>query len=328
MGRRRQLDRDLDAEISAHIDEAIEELVRQGLPSIEARRAALSRFGGITQTREAHREVRSFLWMSDLLRDCRYAVRSFRRAPGFSTVAILTLALGIGATTAIFSVVYGVLLKPLPFRDADQLVALYHVTPASRTDAQGAATYFTYRDHARVFEDIGLWNLGNVSVTRDGTPEQVQVLRVTDGTLSLLGVRAEVGRLVGKLARHLVVAPGEPVASTLYRGDELREVDLERVEDLGQDEVHAHRRLVAALVKAGLVREVNLDRTAMRYCPNMGEHCHFYCDECGGVYDIDMPADGGVSSINVPKGYRVNRFELAIHGACPKCARRTSSKQI
>ena len=76
------------------------------------------------------------------------------------------------------------------------------------------------------------------------------------------------------------------------------------------------------LVKAGLVREVNLDRTAMRYCPNMGEHCHFYCDECGGVYDIDMPADGGVSGINVPKGYRVNRFELAIHGACPKCAKR------
>ena len=193
-----ELDRDLDAEISAHIDEAIEELVRQGLPPIEARRAALSRFGGITQTRDAHREVRSFRWMSDLLRDCRYAVRSFRRAPGFSTVAILTLALGIGATTAMFSVVYGVLLKPLPFRDADRLVALYHVTPASRTDAQGAATYFTYREQARVFEDIGLWNLGNVSVTRDGTPEQVQVLRVTDGTLSLLGVRAEVGRPIGK----------------------------------------------------------------------------------------------------------------------------------
>ena len=75
------------------------------------------------------------------------------------------------------------------------------------------------------------------------------------------------------------------------------------------------------LVKAGLVRQVNLDRMAMRYCPNMSEHCHFFCDECGGVYDIDAPADGGLPGINVPKGYRVNRFELAIHGACPKCAR-------
>jgi Fur family peroxide stress response transcriptional regulator len=76
------------------------------------------------------------------------------------------------------------------------------------------------------------------------------------------------------------------------------------------------------LVKAGLARQVNLDRTAMRYCPNMGEHCHFYCGECGGVYDIDVPADGGMAGISIPKGYRVNRFEVAIHGACPKCAKR------
>jgi Fur family peroxide stress response transcriptional regulator len=80
------------------------------------------------------------------------------------------------------------------------------------------------------------------------------------------------------------------------------------------------------LVKAGLIREVNLDRTAMRYCPNMREHCHFYCDECGGVYDIDVPVDAGLPGINIPKGYRVNRFELAIHGACPRCARRVQQQ--
>jgi hypothetical protein len=111
---------------------------------------------------------------------------------------VIVLALGIGATTAVFSVVYGVLLKPLPFRDPDRLVALYQVTPARQRDIQGAATYFTYRDHGRVFEDIGLWYAPNVAVIRSGAPEQVQALRVTDGTLPLLGVRAELGRLIGR----------------------------------------------------------------------------------------------------------------------------------
>jgi predicted permease len=89
-------------------------------------------------------------------------------------------------------------LKPLPFSEPDRLVALYHVTPASQRDIQGDATYFTYRDNSRVFEDIGLWSAGDVSVTRHGAPEQVNALRVTDGALSLLGVRAELGRLIRK----------------------------------------------------------------------------------------------------------------------------------
>jgi hypothetical protein len=91
------------------------------------------------------------------------------KQPRFSIVALLTLTLGIGATAAIFSVVYGVLLKPLPFPDPDRLVALYHVTPAGSEDQQGDATYFTYREQGRVFEDIGLWSAGpDVSVTRNG----------------------------------------------------------------------------------------------------------------------------------------------------------------
>src|SRR5262245_61209037 len=102
------------------------------------------------------------------------------QCPRFSAVAIFTLALGIGATTAVYSVVHGVLLRPLPFRDPDRLVALYHVTPASKKDLQGAATYFTYRDQSRVFEDVGLWQTGNVAVVDNGAPEQIRALRVTD----------------------------------------------------------------------------------------------------------------------------------------------------
>lgn len=196
--RRQALDRELDDEIATHLELATAEMQARGMNPEQARRAALKHFGGLTQTREADRDVRSFPGLETMWIVARDAVRSLRKQPRFAAVAIVTLALGIGATTAVYSVVNGVLLKPLPFRDPDRLVALYHVTPASRKDVQGAATYFTYRDHGRVFEDIGLWQVGNAAVIRGGVPEQVRVLRVTDGTLSLLDVRAELGGLIGR----------------------------------------------------------------------------------------------------------------------------------
>src|SRR5262249_14450320 len=164
----------------------------------EARRTALRDFGGLSQTKEADREVRSFPLLEHAWSLLRDAARMLWQRPRFSAIAIFTLALGIGATTAVYSVVHGVMLTPSPFRDPARLVALYHVTPASHRDLQGAATYFTYRDQGRVFEDIGLWQAGNVAVIRHGMPEQVRVLRVTDGTMPLLDVRAELGRLIGK----------------------------------------------------------------------------------------------------------------------------------
>ena len=78
------------------------------------------------------------------------------------------------------------------------------------------------------------------------------------------------------------------------------------------------------LVKSGLVREVNVDPTARRYCPNMEDHCHFYCDECGQVYDIGF--DGSRSGVELPKGFQASAFDLAIHGACPKCAKEQNLK--
>ena len=196
--KRQTLDRELDAEIATHLELATEEMQARGMNREEARRAALKDFGGVSQVKESEREVRSFPGLETAWVVLRDAVRLSWKQPRFSAVAIFTLALGIGATTAVYSVVNGVLLKPLPFPDPDRLVALYHVTPASKKDLQGAATYFTYRDHGRVFEDIGLWQVGNVAMIRGGVPEQVRALRVTDGTLSLLGVRAERGRLIAK----------------------------------------------------------------------------------------------------------------------------------
>ncbi len=118
------------------------------------------------------------------------------RAPLFTGVAILTLAVGIGANTAIFSVVYGILLKPLPFPDADRLVGVWHSAPGLgfREVNQSPSTYLLYREEGRAFEDSGMWDNGTVSITGHGEPEQVDALYITDGTLPVLRVQPMLGR--------------------------------------------------------------------------------------------------------------------------------------
>jgi predicted permease len=130
----------------------------------------------------------------------RRVTRRLLRAPLFTSVAVLTLALGIGANTAIFSVVRGVLLKPLPFHDPDRLVGVWHTAPGLGFPLlnQAPSTYFTYREIGTTFEDIGLWDNNSVSVTGTGEPERVQALLVTDGTLGLLRVNPVLGRTFTK----------------------------------------------------------------------------------------------------------------------------------
>src|SRR4051794_38634870 len=126
----------------------------------------------------------------------RRITRRLLRTPTFTIVAILTLALGIGANTAIFSVVRGVLLKPLPFDHSEQLVGVWHTAPGLNIPNlnMSPATYLTYREAGRVFQDIGLWDTGSVTVTGTGEPERVQALFVTDGTLGVLHVAPVLGR--------------------------------------------------------------------------------------------------------------------------------------
>jgi predicted permease len=130
----------------------------------------------------------------DLWQDVRYAARIFAKQPAFAATAILTLALGIGATTAIFSVVYGVLLKPLPFEDPGTLVTLRQHAPHGAGANHGRATYLTYRENQQAFEAIGAWDPAEVSITGGGAPERVQALLVSASTLPILRVRPIIGR--------------------------------------------------------------------------------------------------------------------------------------
>lgn len=125
-----------------------------------------------------------------------HAVRRLLKAPSFSLTAVITLGAAIGANALIFSMVNGVLLKPLPFADPDRLVGVWHVAPGFMPGPmnQSPSTYFTYRDDARVFEDIGLWDNTSVTVTGRGEPEEVEALMVNDGVLPLVGTWPSLGR--------------------------------------------------------------------------------------------------------------------------------------
>src|ERR1700719_3599650 len=129
--------------------------------------------------------------MAMLIDQLRQVLRRLSRAPMFTAITLLTLAIGVGANTVIFSVIEGVLLKPLPYPHAEQLIGVWHKAPGINIPElnMSPSNYFIYREQGRTFQDIGLYQGDSVSVTGVGEPEQVSSLNVSDATLSILGVQ-------------------------------------------------------------------------------------------------------------------------------------------
>jgi putative ABC transport system permease protein len=214
--RRRQLDRDLDDELQFHLAMRKQKLIEQGMPAEEAHYAARREFGNATRAKEANREMWTFRLLETLWQDIRYAVRQLRRNLGFTLVAILTLALGIGANTAIFSVVEGILLKPLPYPRADRLVDVEDTAPGLHLSHLRLcpAFYFIYREDSRTFADVGLYVDDSVTLTGFGAPERLPAVVVTDGVLPILGVRPLFGRRFTRVDDQ----PGSPDTVMLAYG--------------------------------------------------------------------------------------------------------------
>ena len=196
--RRDDLDRDFDQELQSHLAMAEEDKVRRGLPRAEAQRAARVELGGLTQLREAGRAARGLPLLDAVRQDLRAGFRGLARNPTFTVTVLLTLWLGIGATTAVFSVVNGVLLRPLPYPEQDRLIELVHEAPGVGIDEVFAspAAYLGYRDHSRTFEAVGLWDWDRspVTVTGSRSPEAVRSVEVTHELLPILGGDPILGR--------------------------------------------------------------------------------------------------------------------------------------
>ena len=198
---RRRLNNELSAEIQQHLDEKIDELVASGMSQKEAAAAARRQFGNITLTNEDGRDVWRWLSMENFLADVRYGLRMLRHNLGFTVVAVLTIAIGIGANAAVFSVVNSVLLKPLNYPKADELVFLHQTAPGAAGLADFAnglllspSLYFTYAENNRTFQAMGVWVKDSASVTGVGDPEQVRTMDVSEGVLEALSVPAALGQ--------------------------------------------------------------------------------------------------------------------------------------
>ncbi len=199
--RKEPLDQELNAEMASHLEFAIEENLRQGMSPEEARRQALIRFGGVVQAKEQHRETRGLPVLDVLLQDLRYTLRTLRRDRAFTVVAVLILGLGIGANIVVFSVVNTILLRPLPFRDPQQLV---WIAPPPQKCGMSCATYSAdaydeFRTLSKSYQGVtgymAFTGADNLRLTGKGEPQPATGIEVIGNFFEVLGVQPAMGRL-------------------------------------------------------------------------------------------------------------------------------------
>ncbi len=195
---RDQADAEQRSELEFYLDATAEEFVARGMDPAAARDAARRKLGSTTWIREEVYQMNTLAFLEGLLRDARHALRMIRRNPGFSSAAILSLALGIGANAAIFSVVNAVLIRALPYPDADALVGVFNSGELrGKTSSDmgfGPGLYAAWKEHSAAFQEFGVWSSGPATVTGNGNPEQIHTVTATQGILPALGIPPLLGR--------------------------------------------------------------------------------------------------------------------------------------
>lgn len=215
--RRRQMEAQLDKELRFHLDEYTNDLIGRGYAPEEASRQARLALGGSEQVKEQCRDARGTLWVEELIQDVRYSLRTLRQKPGFAAVALCTLALGIGATTVVFTVMNGVLLKPLPYPEPGRLVAIQQ-----RTEKYGEQwgisnpDFLDCRRESRTLA-LGAWGYGGGTVTEPGPAEYVEGRPISAELFGIFGVKLAVGRAFLPSEDRPGAAPVAIISEALWR---------------------------------------------------------------------------------------------------------------
>lgn len=186
-------DRELAEELESHLQMQVEENLLSGMSTEEARRRALIKLGGVEAAKEEYRSLRGVPAVENLSRNLRYALRTLRRGPGFTAVAVLTLALGIGATTAIFSVVYATLFETLPYPKPEQLVMIWS-SVNQRRNSVSVGDYIEWKRRSTSFQYLEAWTGATFNVATDERPEQIQAALMTPGFFRMTGASMWLGR--------------------------------------------------------------------------------------------------------------------------------------
>jgi MacB-like periplasmic core domain len=210
--RREQLDRDLRDELHFHLAMREQKHRQLGSSADEARYAARRSFGNTALIKERTRDMWRFASLESIGQDLRFASRTLRKNPAFTVVAVLTLALGIGANSAIFSVVNAVLLRPLPYAHPDRLVFLSESSPQVPGMSISMADFNDWRDMNSVFDSMVAYQADSVTLTGHGEPQELQMRRVTASLFATLGIQPILGRKAGSTPRnfdHLTISPAE-----------------------------------------------------------------------------------------------------------------------
>jgi predicted permease len=210
-------DADLDDEFAAHLDLLAQENMRRGMSQEEARYAARREFGGVEQIKEIYRERKGLPMLETFLKDLRFGARMLRKNLGFTIVAVLTLALGIGATTTMFAVVDAVLIRPLPYPQSNQIVHLTETVNHEGTMSVAYANYLDWQAMNRSFSAIGAIRNAGVTLTGTGTAEQLEARQVSHGFLGVLGIRPILGRDFTENDDHAFAAPAAIVSYQLWQ---------------------------------------------------------------------------------------------------------------